>query len=61
MVLSDSMERFAAVVVKNVSSLQMKKSQNCLETGGRVGGNCWTWNLFRRLSIRLRIDDMQVN
>ena len=50
-----------AVVVKNVSSLQMKKSQNCLETGGRVGGNCWTWNLFRRLSIRLRIDDMQVN
>ena len=38
-----------------------EKNQNCLETGGRVGGNCCGCVLFRRLSIRFRIDDMKVN
>ena len=59
--LSDWTERLEAVVATNVSGLQMKKSQNCFETGGRMGGNCCSWILFRRLSKRLRIDDMQVN
>ena len=59
--VSDWTERFAAVAVRNVSGLQVKKSQICWETGGRVGGNCWSWILFRRLSIRFRRDDMKVN
>ena len=36
-----------------------KKSQNYLETDGRVDGNCWSWILFRKLFKRLRIDNMQ--
>ena len=38
-----------------------EKSQHCLEIGGRVGANWWNWILFKRLSIRFRIDHMQVN
>ena len=59
--LSDWTERFAAVAVRNISGLQKKETKNWLETGARVGGNCCSSILFRRLSIRFRIDDMKVN
>ena len=59
--LSDETERLVAVAVRKVFGLQVKKSQKCLETGGVVGGSCWSRILFRSLSIRFRRDDMKVN
>ena len=49
LVLSDLPESFAVVLVRNVSSPQIKKSQNRLEIGEWVCGNWWSWIYFKKV------------